>query len=238
MSASRPPSAAEPDRDADAYEHTRRHAQDQGAQDQGASPAPHHAEQYARRHEPEGGDRGAAGSDPPTHDDAHAQAGIEGRALMPKLQRAREASTAPGAASSSSGTSAGVRVSREPPRGEPFNISAAPTPSGGGEAWTAGRALGIEVAEAAAASSASWTSRAGRDGAKSKRFLVGRLCKGRPAYTSGKVKVGDKIVAIFSSDMDKPVYLHSEMSVEDVQRLLDHGPPYTRSPCPPPPCTT
>ena len=215
----------------EADQHKRRHAQNQGA-----SPAERHAEQYARRREPE--DTGAAGSDPPTHHDAHPQAGNGGRALMPKLQHAREASTWLGAASSSSDTSTGVRAIREPPRGDPFNISAAPNPSGGGEACTADRALGIEVAEASTASSASWASRAGRDAAKSRRFLVGRLCKGRPAYTSGKVKVGDKIVAIFSSDMDKPVYLHSEMSVEDVQRLLDRGPPYTRSPCPPPPCTT
>ena len=40
---------------------------------------------------------------------------------------------------------------------------------------------------------------------------------------AGKIKVGDKLVAIFSSDMDKPVYLRSEMTVEDVQHLLDSG---------------
>lgn len=80
---------------------------------------------------------------------------------LPKLKQLREAEA-----------EAPAPASKQPPRGDPFNLSPVSTASGrGGGARS--KVLGIEVAESSSApSSASWASRSGRD-AKAKRFLVG-----------------------------------------------------------------
>jgi len=61
-------------------------------------------------------------------------------------------------------------------------------------------------------------------GAMRRHIIVEKVEKDSAAWVNGKIKVGDKIIAILSAEMKSPIHIREDMEVAHVQQVLDKGP--------------
>eukprot|EP00960_Hanusia_phi_P061087 764732-Hanusia_phi.AAC.1 len=71
--------------------------------------------------------------------------------------------------------------------------------------WRGARVTGVKVGEL--------------QGAMRRHIIVEKVEKDSAAWVNGKIKVGDKIIAILSAEMKSPIHIREDMEVAHVQQV-------------------